>query len=171
VKDFDRIIEEMFAEMFSADQAYDHGDEPQEPIRLPSGSCGSAFLSQTVSAAIQESHGIDLTNGHVIYSDDVLQGWITDSPPELPSEQLLDPVPATAEQPTDPALANILDGRSVTEHLQMFEVSDAELELSRQLLDGEVDVGTAMSQLAEMFRGALPRYCSPGGVIVDIQPR
>jgi hypothetical protein len=53
----------------------------------------------------------------------------------------------------------------------MFEISDAELELSRRLLDGEVDVNTAMSQITEMFRGALPRYSSPGGVIVDIQPR
>ncbi len=171
MKNFDRIIEEMFAEMFGAEQAHDHGDEPQEPTRLPTGSCGSALLLQTVSAAVQDSHGIDPTNGHAIYPDDVLQGCVTGSAPELPAEQLLDPAPATTEQPPDPALASILDGRSVTEHLQMFEISDAELELSRRLLDGEVDVNTAMSQLTEMFRGALPRYSSPGGVIVDIQPR
>jgi len=29
----------------------------------------------------------------------------------------------------------------------MFEISEAELELSRQLLDGEVDSNTAMRQL------------------------
>ncbi len=131
VKNFDRIIEEMFAEMFGAEQAHDHRDEPQEPTRLPTGSCGSALLSQTVSAAVRDSHGIDPTNGHVIYLDDVLQGCVTGSAPGLPAEQLLDPAPATAEQLPDPALASILDGRSVTEHLQMFEISDAELELSR----------------------------------------
>ncbi len=171
VKNFDRIIEEMFAEMFSAEQTNDHGNEPQEPARLPTVSCGSAYLSQTVSAAVQDSHGIDPTNGFAIYSDDVLQGCVADPAPEPPAEQLLDPAPATAEQLSDPVLASILDGRCVTEHLQMFEISDAELELSRRLLDGEVDVNTAMSQITEMFRGALPRYSSPGGVIVDIQPR
>jgi hypothetical protein len=171
MKNFDRIIEKMFAEMFSAEQTNNHGDEPQEPARLPTGSCGSAFLSQTVSAVVQNSHGIDPTNGLAIYSDDVLQDCAADLAPELPAEQLLDPASATVEQLSDPALADILDGCSVTEHLQMFEVSDAELELSRQFLDGEVDVDTVMSQLAEMFRGALPRYSSPGGVIVDIQPR
>ncbi len=167
MKNFDRIIEEMFAEMFSAEQTHEHGDEPQEPTRLPTGSCGSAFLSQTVSAAVQDSHGIGSTSGFAIYSDDVLQGCVADPAPEPPAEQLLDPASATVEQLSDPALASILNGRSVTEHLQMF----AELELSRRLLDGEVDVNTAMSQLTEMFRGALPRYSSPGGVIVDIQPR
>jgi hypothetical protein len=171
MKNFDRIIEEMFAEMFSAEQTNDHRDELQEPAGLPSGSCSSALLSQTVSANVQDSHGIGSTDGFIIYSDDVVQGCVADPAQGLPSEPLLDPVPAAAEQPTDPALASILDGRSVTEHLQMFEISDAEIELSRQFLDGEVDVDTVMSQLAEMFRGALPRYSSPGGVIVDIQPR
>ena len=171
MKNFDRIIDEMFAEMFSAEQTNDHRDELQELAGLPSGSCSSALLSQTVSANVQDSHGIGSTDGFIIYSDDVVQGCVADPAQGLPSEPLLDPVPAAAEQPTDPALASILDGRSVTEHLQMFEISDAEIELSRQFLDGEVDVDTVMSQLAEMFRGALPRYSSPGGVIVDIQPR
>jgi hypothetical protein len=170
-RNFDSIIEAMFAEMFGAEQARDHRDESQELTGLPTGSCNSAFFSQTVSAAVQDSHGIDPTNGHAIFPDDVLQGCVIDPPPEPPAEPPLDPASATAEQPPDPALASILNERSVTGHLQMFEISDAELELSRRLLDGEVDVNTAMSQLTEMFRGALPRYSSPGGVIVDIQPR
>ncbi len=55
-----------------------------------------------------------------------------------------DPSPAAAEPMQDPILDDILAGPSLTEHLRMFEISEAELELSPQLLDGEVDANTAM---------------------------
>ncbi len=82
--------------------------------------------------------------------------------------QLTTPAPAPAEPARDPILDDVLAGRTLTEHLQMFEISDAELDLSRQLLNGEVDVNTAMRRLTEMFQGALPRLSSLGGRIVDI---
>ncbi len=75
---------------------------------------------------------------------------------------------APAGPARDSVLDDVLAGRTLTEHLQMFEISDAELDLSRQLLNGEVDANTAMRRLTEMFQGALPRLSSLGGRIVDI---
>jgi len=87
---------------------------------------------------------------------------------KAPTPQPSAPTPASAEPARDPILDDILAGRTLTEHLQMFEISDAELDLSRQLLNGEVDANTAMRRLTEMFQGALPRLSSLGGRIVDI---
>jgi hypothetical protein len=87
---------------------------------------------------------------------------------EASTMQPVAPTPVSVEPVRDPILDDVLAGRSLSEHLRMFEISDAELDLSRQLLNGEVDVNTAMRQLAEMFQGALPRFSSPGGRIVDI---
>jgi hypothetical protein len=87
---------------------------------------------------------------------------------EAPAPQPPTPTPASAEPARDPILDDILAGRTLTEHLRMFEISDAELDLSRQLLNGEVDANTAMRRLTKMFQGALPRLSSPGGRIVDI---
>jgi hypothetical protein len=87
---------------------------------------------------------------------------------EAPAPQPPTSTPASAEPARDPILDDILAGRTLTEHLRMFEISDAELDLSRQLLNGEVDANTAMRRLTEMFQGALPHLSSLGGSIVDI---
>ncbi len=87
---------------------------------------------------------------------------------ETPTPQPSTPTPAPAEPARDPILDDVLAGRTLTEHLQMFEISEAELDLSRQLLNGEVDANTAMRRLTEMFQGALPRLSSLGGRIADI---
>jgi hypothetical protein len=45
-----------------------------------------------------------------------------------------------------------LNGRSVMEHLSAFQITDEELNLSRRVIEGELNLEAAMSQLQEMFQ-------------------
>ena len=62
------------------------------------------------------------------------------------------------------------DISSVEEHLRLFQISEDEIEISRQLLDGEIDMSNALDQLTRLVGARIPRYSSEDGVIVDVEP-
>jgi hypothetical protein len=154
--DFDRAMDELFAKVYREIQA------EEELAKTQRDSNPSAQASALPPATAEMAPELSSAQASALPS--------TPAEPvcEAPAPQPPTPTPAPTEPARDPILDDILAGRTLTEHLQMFEVSDAELDLSRQLLNGEVDVNTAMRRLTEMFQGALPRLTSPGGRIVDI---
>ena len=62
------------------------------------------------------------------------------------------------------------DISSVEEHLRLFQISEDEIEISRQLLDGEIDMSNALDQLTRLVGARIPRYSSENGVVVDVEP-
>jgi hypothetical protein len=49
-------------------------------------------------------------------------------------------------------LNEVLNGRSVMEHLSAFQITDEELDISCRVIEGELNLEAAMSQLQEMFQ-------------------
>ena len=68
---------------------------------------------------------------------------------------------------SDPVLDEVLNGRSVMEHLSAFQITDEELDLSRRVIEGELNLEAAVDQLREMFQrmpsGRRPPGGPPGG--------
>jgi hypothetical protein len=153
---FERVMDELFAKVYREMQAE---EELAKAQRHPSPSAQASALSPATAELAPE-----LFPAQASALPSTPAGPVCEAPTPQPSA----PTPAPAEPARDPILDDILAGRTLTEHLQMFEISDAELDLSRQLLNGEVDANTAMRRLTEMFQGALPRLSSLGGRIVDI---
>jgi hypothetical protein len=153
---FDQVMDELFAKVYREMQAEEELTKTQ---RHPSPSTQASALSPATAELAPELSPAQAS---------ALPSSPAEPVCEAPTSQPPAPTPAPAEPARDPILDDILAGRTLTEHLQMFEISDAELDLSRQLLNGEVDANTAMRRLTEMFQGALPRLSSLGGRIVDI---
>jgi hypothetical protein len=153
---FERVMDELFAKVYREMQ---EEEELAKAQRHPSPSAQASALSPATTELAPELSPAQAS---------ALPSTPAEPVCEAPTPQPSAPTPALAEPARDPILDDILAGRTLTEHLQMFEVSDAELDLSRQLLNGEVDANTAMRRLTEMFQGALPRLSSLGGRIVDI---
>jgi hypothetical protein len=53
---------------------------------------------------------------------------------------------------SDPVLNEVLNGRSVMEHLSAFQITNEELDISRRVIEGELNLEAAMGQLQEMFQ-------------------
>jgi hypothetical protein len=154
--DFDRVMDKLFAIVYREMQA------EEELAKAQRDSSPSAQASALSPATAEQAPELPPAQASALPSTpaEPVSGTSTTQPST--------PAPAPAEPARDPILDDVLAGRTLTEHLQMYEISDAELDLSWQLLNGEVDANTAMRGLTEMFQGALPRLSSPGGRIVDI---
>jgi hypothetical protein len=89
---------------------------------------------------------------------------------------------ATAEPPTpapgpgasrfplsDSILDKVLNNQSVMEHLSTFGVTTEELEVSRRVINGELNLDAAMAQLQELFQ-KLPSGRRPSGEPTGGQP-
>jgi hypothetical protein len=64
---------------------------------------------------------------------------------------------------SDPVLDEVLNGRSVMEHLSAFQITDEELALSRRVMEGELNLEAAVDQLREMFQRMPTSRRPPGG--------
>ncbi len=68
---------------------------------------------------------------------------------------------------SDPVLNEVLNGRSVMEHLSTFQITNEELDLSRRVIEGELNLEAAVNQLREMFQrmptSRRPPRGQPGG--------
>ncbi len=64
---------------------------------------------------------------------------------------------------SDPVLDEVLNGRSVMEHLSAFQITDKELALSRRVMEGELNLEAAVDQLREMFQRMPMSRHPPGG--------
>jgi hypothetical protein len=85
----------------------------------------------------------------------------TTGPPSRPSSAA--PRGGAARFPiSDPLLSEVLNGRSVMEHLSAFQITDEELDISRRVIEGELNLEATMSQLQEMFQW-MPRSRRPSG--------
>ncbi len=62
---------------------------------------------------------------------------------------------------SDPVLNEVLNRRSVMEHLSVFQITDEELDLS--VIEGELNLEAAMSQLQEMFQRMPTSHRPPRG--------
>jgi hypothetical protein len=71
---------------------------------------------------------------------------------------------------SDPVLNEVLNGRSVMEHLSAFQITDEELDISRRVIEGELNLEAAMGQLQEMFQ-RMPTSRRPSGGPADGQPQ
>jgi hypothetical protein len=71
---------------------------------------------------------------------------------------------------SDPLLSEVLNRRSVIEHLSAFQITDEELDISRRVIEGELNLEAAMGQLQEMFR-RMPTSRHPSGGSAGGQPR
>jgi hypothetical protein len=60
-------------------------------------------------------------------------------------------------------LDEVLNGRSVMEHLSAFQITDEELSLSRRVMEGELNLEAAVDQLREMFQRMPSSRRPPGG--------
>jgi hypothetical protein len=56
------------------------------------------------------------------------------------------------------------------EHLSAFQITDEELDISRRVIKGELNLEAAMSQLQEMFQ-RMPTSCRPSGGPAGGQPQ
>jgi hypothetical protein len=63
----------------------------------------------------------------------------------------------------DPVLDEVLNSRSVMEHLSAFQITDEELDLSRRVIEGELNLEAAVGQLCEMFQRMPTSRRPPGG--------
>ena len=70
---------------------------------------------------------------------------------------------ATGFPLSDPVLDEVLNGRSVMEHLSAFQITDEELALSRRVIEGELNLEAAVDQLREMFQRMPPSRRPSGG--------
>ncbi len=64
---------------------------------------------------------------------------------------------------SDPVLNGVLNGYSVMEHLSVFQITDEELDLSRRVIEGELNLEAAVDQLREMFQRMPSSRRPPGG--------
>jgi len=64
---------------------------------------------------------------------------------------------------SDPVLNEVLNNRSVMEHLSAFQITDEELDLSRRVIEGELNLEAAVDQLREMFQRMPSSRRPPGG--------
>ncbi len=64
---------------------------------------------------------------------------------------------------SDPVLNEVLNNCSVMEHLSAFQITDAELDLSRRVIEGELNLEAAVDQLREMFQRMPSSRRPPGG--------
>ncbi len=64
---------------------------------------------------------------------------------------------------SDPVLNEVLNNRSVMEHLSGFQITDEELDLSRRVIEGELNLEAAVDQLREMFQRMPSSRRPPGG--------
>jgi hypothetical protein len=64
---------------------------------------------------------------------------------------------------SDLVLNEVLNGRSVMEHLSAFQITNEELDISRRVIEGELNLEAAMSQLQEMFQRMPTSRRSSGG--------
>jgi hypothetical protein len=71
---------------------------------------------------------------------------------------------------SDPVLNEVLNGRSVMEHLSAFQITDEELDISRRVIEGELNLEAAMDQLQEMFQ-RMPTSRRPSGGPAGGQPQ
>jgi hypothetical protein len=71
---------------------------------------------------------------------------------------------------SDPVLNEVLNGRSVIEHLSAFQITNEELDISRRVIEGELNLEAAMDQLQEMFR-RMPTSRYPSGGPAGGQPQ
>ncbi len=71
---------------------------------------------------------------------------------------------------SDPVLDEVLNGRSVMEHLSAFQITDEELDLSRRVIEGELNLEAAVNQLREMFQRMPTSRRLPGGS-AGVQPQ
>jgi hypothetical protein len=71
---------------------------------------------------------------------------------------------------SDPVLNEVLNGRSMMEHLSAFQITDEELHISRRVIEGELNLEAAMGQLQEMFQ-RVPKSRHPSGGPAGGQPQ
>jgi hypothetical protein len=71
---------------------------------------------------------------------------------------------------SDPVLNEVLNNRSVMEHLSAFQITDEELDLSRRVIEGELNLEAAVDQLREMFQ-RMPTSRRPSGGPPGGQPQ
>ena len=64
---------------------------------------------------------------------------------------------------SDPVLDEVLNGRSVMEHLSAFQITDEEIDLSGRVIEGELNLEAAVDQLREMFQRMPTSRRPPGG--------
>ncbi len=56
------------------------------------------------------------------------------------------------------------------EHLSAFQITDAELDLSRRVIEGELNLEDAVDQLREMFQRMQSSCRPPGGTARRLAP-
>ena len=138
-----------------------------EPVPPRQGiSCNEQYSplpkSVTFSLALSTIPGL-LNTGTAdvgVYPDDVL--WYNPRRP-VPEPE---PEPTRSQasnfddlEPTRSQTSNFGESvSSVTEHLRAFQIRDDELEISRRLLNGEIDESQALSQVRQLFGDRIPPY-------------
>jgi hypothetical protein len=133
-------------------------------VRGLEGFVSSAFFLLTLPLLVAAKWGVEAVESVKLYPDDMvcfssdLEGW----EPETESES--EPDPELSSEGHGDTSTN-----TVTELLHSFQIGDDELEISRQMLNGEISMASASSQLMEMFSDRFPLLSSLGGVIVDIE--
>jgi hypothetical protein len=138
-------------------------DIPDHVPRLE-GFVSNAFFLLTLPLLVASKWGIGAVESVRLYPDEMIcvssdiEGW----EPETESEPEHDPEPSS-EGPGD------VNTDTVTEVLHSFQIGDDELEISHQMLNGEISMASASSQLMEMFSDRFPLLSSLEGVIVDIE--
>jgi hypothetical protein len=114
--DFDRIMDKIFAKVYREMQA----EEELAKEQRDSGT--SAQASALPSASDEQVSEPPLAQASALPSSS--SEPVREAPTVQPS------APAPAEPAQDPILDDVLAGRTLTEHLQMFEINEAELDLS-----------------------------------------
>ncbi len=88
---------------------------------------------------------------------------ITTEPPTPTPTRSATPRGSAARFPIiDPLLSEVLNGQSIMEHLSTFQITSEELDISRRVIEGELNLEAAMGQLQEMFR-RMPTSRRPSG--------
>ncbi len=125
-----------------------HPDTPRAPNR-PAG--GMTTVRETRPDRACAPYANSLSSGPVTPVREPECRSTTTRPPTCPSSAA--PRGGAARFPvSDPLLDKVLNGRSVMEHLSAFQITNEELDISRRVIEGELNLEAAMGQLQEMFQ-------------------
>jgi hypothetical protein len=143
-----------------------HPDTPLTPNR-PAG--GTTTVHETQPNRARAPYAANLSSGPGMPVLEPERRSTTTRPPIHFSRAA--PRGGAAEFPlSDPALNGVLNGRSVMGHLSAFQITNEELDLSRRVIEGELNLEAAMDQLQGMFQ-RMPTSRRPSGGPAGGYPR
>ena len=120
-----------------------HPDTPRAPDR-PAG--GMTTVRETRPNHACAPYADNSSPGPVMPVCEPERRPTTTRPPARPSSAT--PRGGAARSPlSDPVLDEVLNGRNVMEHLSAFQITNEELDISRRVIEGELNLEADMSQL------------------------